>query len=283
VGEEESLESHGSPSIRSIRIKGTPNRKRQNIMRSSARSLTPSIPQKNRQYGKKISSFGLFVAGTQEDLLESSDRNFGNTQESARKMVNYSKKDLINRNVDESQKKGSPIKKSNSGLNNRANESRIVLLGESIDRSKTTRELSLPSRKINEKGLIKNQTNTKISVFRGSRPQMNYFPNTLGEIAEDDHELVPETPIKGKNSPFVELQVKPMAMPVIKDHPVTIPGVDDQIEPSKVKYTRRSTIMEVPNKHKKKDKHKGTLANLEPARLSPISEENYRRAASLEN
>jgi hypothetical protein len=277
------LESLGSPSIRSIRIIGTPNHKRQNIKRSSARSLTPLIPQKNRQYGKKISSFGSFVAGTQEDLPESSDRNFRDTQESARKMVNYSKKDSINWDVPETQKKGSPVKKSISGLNNRANESRIVLLGESTDRIKTTRRVSLPSRKMNEKGLIRNQTNTKMSVFRGSGPQMNYFPTTLGEIAEDDHEWVPESRCKGKNSPFVEPQKNPMAISGIKDHPMAMPGLDDQIKPSKVKHTRRSTIMDVPNKQMRKDKPKGTLANLEPARLSLVSEENYRRAVSLKN
>jgi hypothetical protein len=169
-------------------------------------------------------------------------------------------------------------------LINRAGESRTVLLAASTDRSKTTRRLSLPGRKkINEKGLIESQTNTKMTVSHGSRPKVNYFPTTLDEIAEDDHEWVPETPTKVKINLFVEPQVKPIAIPGIKDHPVAMPGIDDQIIPSKVKHTRRSTIMKMPNKCKKKDKLKGILANLDPARLSPVSEENYIRDTSLEN
>jgi hypothetical protein len=92
VGDEESLDSLGTPSIRSIRVIGNPNPKRQNISKtSSLRSLTPSMPQNERQYDKRISSFGLLNAGTQEDLRESGHINFGNTLEISRKMVNYSK------------------------------------------------------------------------------------------------------------------------------------------------------------------------------------------------
>lgn len=157
-----------------------------------------------------------------------------------------------------------------------ADESRTVLLAASTDQRKTTRRLSLPGRKkINEKGLINRQTNTKMSVSHGSRPKVNYFPTTLGEIAEDDHEWVPETPPKVKMNLFFDPKVKSMANLGIKDHPVKKPGVYDQIMPSKVKHTRRSTIIEVTHKPKKKEKPKEILANLDPARLNPVSEGNY--------
>ena len=84
-----------------------------------------------------------------------------------------------------------------------------------------------------------------MSGFQSPRPQMNYFPHTLNEIAEDRDEWAPEqhdTPPKGEKIRSVKSQVKPMAMPRIKDHPVAMPGVDDQIKTSKVKHTRRSTV-----------------------------------------
>ena len=71
-----------------------------------------------------------------------------------------------------------------------------------------------------------------------------------------------------------------MAITGIKDHPVEMPGVDDQIKTSKVKHTRRSTGLDVPNWPKKKDQPRKSLINLDSARLSPEPKRNEERATS---
>ena len=74
-----------------------------------------------------------------------------------------------------------------------------------------------------------------------------------------------------------------MAMPGIKDHPMEMPGVDGQIKTSKVKHTRRSTILDAPNKPKKEDQPRKSLTNLDSARLFPEPKRNEERAMSQVN
>lgn len=58
-GEEESLQSLGEQSMRSIRIKGRPKCKTQILSnRSSLKSLKPWNPEKETRPRRKISSFG---------------------------------------------------------------------------------------------------------------------------------------------------------------------------------------------------------------------------------
>lgn len=149
-GEEESLESLGEQSIRSIRIKGSPNCKRQILnKRSSLRSLKLWNPQNERHPGKKISSFGREHVGTDEDFLQSSARSFGDSEESARKMVNYNQNTIININLVDAPKEESLDSRSSSGLNTRADEYNALDLGGRSDDSKTLRRVSLPAGKIN--------------------------------------------------------------------------------------------------------------------------------------
>jgi hypothetical protein len=112
---------------------------------------------------------------------------------------------------------------------------------------------------------------------------MNHFPPTLNEIAEDHDEWSldsPDTPLKQKNIRSVKIQVELKPMPGIKDHPVALPGVDDQRVAFKEKNTRRSTS---PNKPNKVDKLRRDLANLEPAMVSPGPNLNERPPISLVN
>jgi hypothetical protein len=105
--------------------------------------------QKERQQGKKVSSFRRDLAISKEDLPENSERSSRDGQESPRKMVEYYEKDSVDSNVDGDKIKKFSIPTPPSELSNRFNVSNPIGFGERPEINKTARRLSLPSIKLN--------------------------------------------------------------------------------------------------------------------------------------
>jgi hypothetical protein len=94
------------------------------------------------------------------------------------------------------------------------------------------------------------------------------FATPLCNIAEEHSEGEPDTPPIREVRSSVKLRVKPVPRPGLKLGQLEVPGIDDKSEASGKKYTRRSLVLGVPNKPKKYDERKRSLADPDPVRKS---------------
>jgi hypothetical protein len=208
--------------------------------------------------------------GTPDHLPANSRRTSGDSQESARKIVNYNQTTFINFNLAE------------------AYEHKALDLGGNSDSSNLPRRVQLKPRKINWKDGSQSLHPSKPRTNLSLRPRQSMLnPGApLNEIAEDHNEWKISTPLESCRS--IKTIFKPIAKHGFKLHPLRMSEVHNSDVPSNLKFTEKSMTDVMPNKleknkPEKKDQAMRRSSNIDATRLPSKPKKSDTISRSLRN